>query len=175
MTSALRRFRAGYRRSKSVPRLPRYQLPDGVYHVTSYGVADGFIFIDDEDRRYFVMLLNSAAKRFGWKLHAWCLMGTHYHLVIESTREHLSAGMHRVNGLYAQRFNRRYGRRGHLFGDRFAAWMVETREHLEAAVEYVLANPVKAGLCREIRDWLWSWPRVYGRAPPGDRPRDVSA
>ena len=175
VTSLSRRSEGGYLRVKAMPRLPRYHLPDGVYHVTTLGVAGTMIFVDDEDRKYFVRLLATVADRFGWRVHAWCQMETHYHLVVSTTRDRLSAGMQRLNGLYAQRFNRRYGRRGHLFGDRFAAWMVETREHLESAIEYVLTNPVKAGMCKDVRDWVWSWPRLYGRAPPGDSPRDVSA
>jgi putative transposase len=76
-------------------------------------------------------------------------MNTHYHLVIETTRIALSSGMKRLNGLYAQGFNDRHGRTGHLFGDRFWASLVESEEYLEAACLYVASNPVRAELCDE--------------------------
>jgi len=83
-------------------------------------------------------------------------MGTHYHLVLAASRERLSHGMRRLNGAYARRFNKRHGRRGHLFDERFASFAIEDDRHLGAAIDYVLQNPVKAGLCHDARDWPWS-------------------
>jgi REP element-mobilizing transposase RayT len=60
------------------------------------------------------------------------------------------------------RFNRRHGRRGHLFGDRFSSYVLRDERHLAAAVEYVLQNPVRAGLCDQARDWRWSGAGVLG-------------
>ncbi len=99
-----------------MPRIPRSQLPEyGFFHVTARGVGGIFIFLDDWDREAFRVLLAQVVEMFVWRLHAWCLMGTHYHLLVEGPRDQVSAGMHRLNGLYAQSFNRRHGRRGHLF------------------------------------------------------------
>jgi REP element-mobilizing transposase RayT len=88
-------------------------------------------------------------------------MGTHYHLVLEAERALLSRGMHRLNGLYAQSFNERHERRGHLFGDRFVSRVVEDERYLRAACRYVVGNPVRAGLCTQPEDWPWSASR-YG-------------
>jgi REP element-mobilizing transposase RayT len=82
--------------------------------------------------------------------------GTNYHLVLAATRPRLSDGMRRLNGDYARRFNKRHGRRGHLFDERFSSFAVEDERHLEAAIHYVLQNPVRAGLCDEARDWTWA-------------------
>jgi REP element-mobilizing transposase RayT len=131
-------------------------LPDGYFHVTSRGNRGARIFLEDLDRLDFLELLQSTAGLFTWRTHAHCLMGTHYHLVIEAARDRLSEGMRRLNGVYALRFNRRYGFRGHLFETRFSSWAIRDEQHLNAAVEYVLANPVRAGLCREPREWPWS-------------------
>jgi putative transposase len=139
-----------------VPRIPRRALPDGYFHVTSRGNRGARIFLEDIDRLDFLDLLHSTAALLGWRDHAHCLMGTHYHLVVEATRDRLSEGMRRLNGVYALRFNRRYGLKGHLFETRFSSWVIRDEEHLNAAIEYVLANPVRAGLCREPRDWRWS-------------------
>jgi putative transposase len=72
--------------------------------------------------------------------------------------------MQRLNGVHAQRANRRRRRRGHLFGERFSSWIVETEEHARAACRYVLLNPVRAGLCERAEDWRWSGSR-YGKSP----------
>jgi REP element-mobilizing transposase RayT len=80
-------------------------------------------------------------------------MGTHYHLIVEAARERLSDGMRRLNGVYALRFNRRHGLKGHLFEARFSSFVLRDNQHLTAAVDYVLQNPVQAGLCREAVDW----------------------
>src|SRR5215204_2897428 len=88
-----------------------------------------------------------------------CLMGTHYHLVVETTSKRLSHGMQYLNGEYAQRFNRRHHRDGHVFGARFAAWVVRDDEHYGCTLEYVLTNPVRAGLVEDWTDWPWSGAR----------------
>jgi REP element-mobilizing transposase RayT len=148
-----------------MPRRPRNHLPDyGYFHVTSRGVGGTHIYVDDNDREAFRMLLAQVVEMFDWRLHAWCLMGTHYHLLVETPRDRLSAGMHRLNGLYAQRFNRRHGRKGHLYEERFSSWLVAGERHLRAAVRYIVENPLRAKLCRDPREWLWSWPKFAAPA-----------
>jgi putative transposase len=134
---------------------------DGTYHVTARGVARALIFRDDPDYLVFLRLLRSTVDHWGWTFHVLCLMPNHYHVIVETTGARLSAGLHHANGLYAQRFNRKYDRSGHLFGDRFHTRVIETQEHLEAACRYVLENPVRAGLCASPADWPWSASR-YG-------------
>lgn len=145
-------------------RLLRSDLPNGVYHVTARGVDRSAIFRDDLDRRLFLTLLAESAERFAWHCHAFCLMSTHYHLVLESLRTHLSAGLHRLHGLYAQRFNKRHERTGHLFGDRFHAWVLDDEDHFRETCRYVLLNPVRAGLCERASDWPWSGRRSGRRS-----------
>ena len=153
----------------------RSDLPDGFYHVTGRGVAKTKIFRDSTDRLAFLLLLRRTIDRFRWKWIVFCLMSTHYHVVIEATREDLSRGMHRLNGLYAQQFNARYARRGHLFGDRFSAWLIESEDHLTATCRYVLLNPVRAGLCGAIEDWPWSGTSYRGASNmPNQRERSGS-
>lgn len=134
----------------------RRDLPDGIYHVTARGVDRAPIFLDDADRRLFLGLLAESVERFAWHCHAFCLMGTHYHLVVEAVRAGLSAGVHWLNGFYAQRFNARHDRTGHLFGGRFHAWLLDDEEHFRETCRYVALNPVRAGLCRKANEWPWS-------------------
>jgi REP element-mobilizing transposase RayT len=142
-------------------RRPRKQLPpSGVYHVTTRGVARTAIFLDDDERRLFLRLFADAVRLHDWVCHAFCLMTTHYHLVVETELWRLSAGMQRLNGVYALAFNRRHRRSGHLFGDRFAAWVPTDDDHLRDTCEYVLQNPVRAGLCEHAGDWPWAVART---------------
>ena len=141
----------------------RSDLPDGVYHVTTRGVADTFVYRDDDDYVAFVGIFGNVVDRFGWIVHAFCAMGTHYHAVVETTREQLSRGMHRLNGIYAQAFNERHGRHGHLFGDRYVSRLVGDEEYLRDACRYLVLNPVRAGLVGDAADWPWSGSR-YGVA-----------
>jgi REP-associated tyrosine transposase len=139
-----------------MPRIPRRELPDGVFHVTSRGVARALICRDSLDYVALRTQLREVIRNFGWSLYAYCFMPNHYHLVFATDREHLSAGMHRLNFLYAQRFNRRNDRVGHVFQNRFAAYVIESDEHLLNAMIYVVENPVRAGLCEQAGDWPWA-------------------
>jgi REP element-mobilizing transposase RayT len=141
---------------KVMPRALRRDIPDGVFHVTTRGVGREPIFRDDADRVLFLRLLAETVRSHSWRCHAFCLMGTHYHLVVASTRECLSRGLQRLNGVYAQLFNRRHSRTGHLFGGRFHAWVIDDDRHFAATCRYVLENPVRAGLCPHPGDWPWS-------------------
>jgi REP element-mobilizing transposase RayT len=140
-------------------RLPRSSLRDGYFHVYARGVGGESIFRDDVDRKDFLTLVRFCEERYGWTCHALTLLSTHYHLVLETTREQLSAGLHRLNGRYARQFNRRHGRFGHVFSERFRAQLIESEEYLYDACAYVLGNPVNAGLCDRIEDWPWSYSR----------------
>ena len=98
----------------------------------------------------------SALVGFAWTLHAYCLLPNHYHLIVEATRPDLSTGMQRLNGRYAQRFNQRYDRVGHVFQNRFSSYVIESEEHLGRALAYVHANPIEAGLCERPEEWPWT-------------------
>jgi REP element-mobilizing transposase RayT len=124
-------------------------------------VARAPIYLDRDDHRLFLVLLRIAVERWSWLFHVLCLMPNHFHLVVETTGPRLSAGMHYVNGVYAETFNAKYERSGHLFGDRFNTRVVETEKQLLATCRYVLENPVRAGLCATPAEWPWSASR-YG-------------
>jgi putative transposase len=138
-------------------RLPRKALPPrGIYHLTARGVARSAIVLDDEDARLFLALLALEVRRQRWDCHAFCLMPNHYHAILDTDLVRLSRGVHRLNGVFAQTFNERHARSGHLFGDRFAAFAIRDEDHLRNATEYVLWNPIRAGLCTQPEEWPWS-------------------
>jgi putative transposase len=153
--------RRGRRRTLAPVANHRARLPDGFFHVYTRGIPERPIYIDDADRRAFVALLDRASKSHRITIHARCLLATHYHAVVEATRADLSRGMQWLHSSYALRFNRRHGRFGHLFAERFSARAIESDAYLHDVCAYVLLNPVKAGLCDRIADWPWSYSR-YG-------------
>ena len=114
------------------------------------------IFVDDFDRTDFLDLLSSVVVKELFQLHAYCLLGNHYHLLLETPVGRLSCGMHRLNGRYAQRFNWRHDRSGHLFEGRFQAILVERELHLLELHRYIVLNPVRAGIVNRPEDWKWS-------------------
>jgi putative transposase len=133
-------------------------LPEsGWWHLTARAAGGERLFRDRDDRLAFLGLLADVVRARAWRLHTLCLMGTHYHALAWAFRGNLSKGFHRLNGVYAEEFNARHDRRGHLFGDRFASWVVETEEHFLATWRYILLNPVDADLCARSEDWPYSW------------------
>jgi len=137
-------------------RPPRIQLLSAIYHVMSRGNRKGTIFEDDDDRRRFLGVLAEAVERYRLRCLSYCLMGNHYHAVIETTERNLPDAMHFVNGVFAQASNRRHGRTGHLLEGRYRSVVVDNDIHLWNANLYVVLNPVAAGLVAHPADWPWS-------------------
>jgi REP element-mobilizing transposase RayT len=111
--------------------------------VTSRGNERREIFRDDEDRERFLTIVGRVVRTFRWRVHAYVLMGNHYHLLVETPEPTLSRGMRHLNGVYTQGFNRRHGRVGHLLQGRFKAILVEKESHLLELARYVVLNPVR--------------------------------
>ncbi len=134
----------------------RLEFPGAVYHVTSRGNARGDIFLDEGDRAAFLSILANTAERYNWLCHAYCLMGNHYHLLLETPDPSLSLGMRQLNGVYTQAFNRNHHRVGHVFQGRYKAIVVEKDSHLLQLCRYVVLNPVAAKMVVQPEQWGWS-------------------
>src|SRR5437867_7944536 len=93
----------------------RIEYAGAVYHVMARGNQGQRIFADDGDRRVWLATLRDAWRRTGWRIHAWVLMGNHYHLLLETPEANLVSGMKWLQGTYTQRYNARHRKRGHLF------------------------------------------------------------
>jgi REP element-mobilizing transposase RayT len=138
-----------------VTRLARGPVEAGVYHVTTRSAGPAPVFTDDVERTYFCNLLPEVVRRGGWKCRAFCVMVTHYHLLLEVPADALQPGMQRLNWSYARWFNSRHGRRGHLFGERYYSGLVESDGHMLTLLRYLAQNPVVDGLCSRPSDWVW--------------------
>ena len=139
----------------------RLEVPGGVYHVMSRGNERRDIFLDDADRRHFLDILGSVAERLNVLCHTYCLMGNHYHLLLETPDGNISLAIRQLNGVYAQSFNRRHGRVGHLFQGRFTSKLVEKETYLLGVSRYIVLNPVRSDLVPRPSDWKWSSYRAH--------------
>jgi REP element-mobilizing transposase RayT len=139
-----------------VARELRIQYPGARQHVGALGVNHCAVCHDVRDRSVLLALIETAVLDHEWICTAYCLMTSHYHLVVETPNGDLAVGMHWLNGTYAQYFNRRHGRKGHLFGDRYFSREIRREEHALEAPRYVDLNPVRAGICASPEDWQWS-------------------
>ena len=134
----------------------RVEFPGAIYHITSRGNAQLPIVEDDEDRQRLLSILQGVVSRFNWLCHAYCLMLNHYHLLVETVEGNLSVGMRHLNGVYAQSFNRRHNRVGHIFQGRYKSILVERESYLLELCRYVVLNPIRAGAVREPESYPWS-------------------
>src|SRR5947199_9405749 len=125
----------------------RLQYPGAIYHVMNRGDRREAIFQDDKDRELFLETLGEACEKTDWEVHAYCLMSNHFHLVAETPRANLVAGMKWLLGCYTRSFNRRHQLCGHLFAGRYKSLLIDERDplYLRTVCDYVHLNPALAG------------------------------
>ena len=152
----------------------RVEYPGAIYHVMNRGDRREPIFRDDDDRRRFLGTLGEACAKTGWQVHALCLMSNHFHLVVETPKANLVAGMKWFLGTYTARFNRRHKLFGHLFSGRYKSLIVDGsgNGYLKTVCDYVHLNPARAKLLtpeQPLGEYRWSsWPEYL--KSPGKRP-----
>ena len=152
----------------------RVEYAGAIYHVMNRGDRREPIFLDNPDRELFTSTLGETCLKTAWKVHAYCWMPNHFHLVIETPQANLVAGMKWFLGTYTGRFNRRHKLFGHLFSGRYKALIVDGSGtgYLRTVCEYVHLNPVRAKLLgpeKELQGYPWSSFPAY-LLPPGKRP-----
>lgn len=134
----------------------RIEYPGALYHVTARGNARQSIYSDTEDFRAFLELLGKLSERYHWLCHAYCLMSNHYHLLLETPDGNLAAGMRQLNGIYTQAFNRRHRKVGHVFQGRYHAILVDKDRYLLELSRYIVLNPVRAKMVKDVQAYPWS-------------------
>jgi putative transposase len=144
----------------------RPQFAGAIYHVSTRATGPSPFYCCRDDRLDFVDLLARAVDKYGWSLHAYCLMVTHYHLVFTTPEANVAAGMQFLNSVYARTFNHRHARIGHFVSARYSSSLIETDGHALEVSRYVPLNPVRSALCERPEEYVWS---SYG-ATIGVRP-----
>lgn len=129
-------------------RQARVESESGIYHAIIRGVNRQLIFIDDNDRTFFLNRLLLHKKSCEIEIHAYCLMPNHVHLLVRDTNHNLSLFMKKLQVSYARYFNSRYDRVGHVYQDRFKSFPVETEAYYSAVFRYIHQNPEKGGMDR---------------------------
>jgi putative transposase len=139
-----------------MPFPPRLQIAGATYHVATRATGPSEFFRIPEDRRAFRNILKHAVAKYEWRVHAYCLMVTHYHLVVTTPKPNIARGMQLLNSVYARAFNERHGRLGHLVAARYSATLIESDGHAFEVCRYLPLNPVRAKLCARPEQWPWS-------------------
>ena len=144
-----------------MPRQARAISPTGLYHVTSRAIEPLRLFADARDCELFRHGLARTRIEGGWRILAYCLMGTHFHVIAGAEPEQLARAMRRLKGWYAHEVNDTRGRTGAVFDARYAARPLASEAHAGAAVVYVAVNPVRAGLRRHPDEWPFGSHRAH--------------
>jgi putative transposase len=143
-----------------MPRKSRIHFPGALYHVILRGNAGTAVFIDDKGRHHFYDLIQQGIERFGYRIHAFCLMTNHVHLLIQVGAVPLSRIIHNLSLRYTVWLNRRHGRIGHLFHGRYKGILVDADNYLVELVRYIHLNPVRAAMVKLPEEYVWSGHRA---------------
>lgn len=142
-------------------RKPRIHYPAAIYHVILRGNDRQDIFLDDQDRYRFYLYLQEGVERFRHRIHAFCLMSNHVHLVVQVDDLPLSRIMQNLSFRYTRWINWRHDRCGHLFQGRYKAVLVDGDSYLLELVRYVHLNPVRARMVASPEEYQWTGHNAY--------------
>ncbi|ABR49938.1 protein of unknown function DUF1568 [Alkaliphilus metalliredigens QYMF] len=139
-----------------MPRNAREKSQTGIYHVMMRGIDKRNIFIAEDDYDKFLHYIERAKGKSDISLVAYCFMTNHVHLLIKEGKEEIGNTIRRISVGYAQYHNRKHGRTGHLFQNRYQSEAVNDDNYLLVVLRYIHQNPVKAGIIKTICDYKWS-------------------
>lgn len=149
-----------------MPRKPRPLVAGGTYHVFSRTNPHLWLFEADDERELFLRLLGRVVRQRRWQCLSYCLMDSHFHLLVRTPEGDLSAGMQYLLSEYARRVNQLRGRHGHVFSGRYGSTLVTTDAQFIETLRYVALNPYRAGMTADPATYAWaSTPALAGRGP----------
>ena len=131
------------------------------HHIMNRGHKGEAIFHEDRDKALFLEILAEKRVTHHIRIFAYCIMNNHYHLVLENSSGNMADFLRHINGHYALLYRRNYGGKGYVFQDRYQSILIEDDSYLIQAIGYVLANPLKAGLMKDVNDYPWYSFRKY--------------
>lgn len=142
-------------------RRERLTYPGAFHHVMNRGINGEFIFPGDGDKERFLDFLHKRASILGVRIIGYCLMNSHYHLLLENISGRMSGLLKQINGAYGIYYRRQHGGKGYVFQSRFKSTLIQDDSYLRLAVLYLLQNPVRAGLVSNVGEYPWSSAREY--------------
>jgi len=147
--------------SELMSRPLRIEYAHAWYHVLNRGRRRESIFRDTKDYEIFLQTVQEACEFWHLRVAAYCLMASHYHLLVQTPNGNLSRCLRHIDGVYTQRFNRRHGHDGPLFRGRYKALLIEADTYLLQLVRYIHRNPLEAGLAKTLDDYPWTSHQGY--------------
>jgi putative transposase len=138
-----------------MPRGRRLLVEGGLYHVYNRFARGEDVFADPEEAMEFSELLREVKQRDGLTIHGWALLSNHFHIAVRTSAVPLSRSMQRLQGGFAKRFNRRWGRSGPLWQSRYQARVIDSQDYCEQVILYIHLNPVRAGLVDNPADHVF--------------------
>lgn len=130
--------------------------PMGLYHIYNRGNNKELIFLEEFDRIFFLKLLKRFAKTYNIVIYTYCLMGNHFHIFADDIEGNISAFMRDLQARYAEYFNKKYKRTGHVFQGPFGSCNVIGYCYSIRLIRYIGRNPIKANMCNDIKSYKWS-------------------
>lgn len=139
----------------------RISYPDALYHIGARGYEKSFIFGDEKEKQHLLDILKQASTKYGFIIHAYAIMGNHYHILAEPTEQNLSRVMHYVNMRYGKYYNTRHSRTGYVFERRYKAFIIQKGESVKRQVQYIHMNPIRAGIEKVLGEYKWTSHNLY--------------
>ena len=139
-----------------MPRNAREKSENSTYHIMLRGINQQQIFEEEEDYCKFLEILKHYQTVSEYKVYAYCLMGNHIHLLMEFCKEDIGQVFKRIGAKYVYWYNIKYGRKGHLFQDRYKSEPVDDDAYFLTVMRYIHQNPIKAGLCKKVDGYKYS-------------------
>jgi REP element-mobilizing transposase RayT len=139
----------------------RIVFPDAVYHIGARGYEKSFIFKDDKEKQHLLDILTRASAKYDFTIHAYAIMGNHYHILAETSGPNLSRVMHYVNMRYGKYYNIRHNRKGYVFERRYKAFIIQKGEAVKRQVQYIHMNPIRAGIESVLGTYKWTSHNCY--------------
>jgi REP element-mobilizing transposase RayT len=144
-----------------MPRANRIFFENAHYHITDRGNDKVSIFADFDDRLHYLSLIDQVKRDFGLLLPAFALMTNHIHLYLVTPKANLAEAMFALNNAYSHYYNKRHGKTGHLFEDRYKYKLIQDDVYSLVLARYIHLNPVKAGMVKAAEEYGWSSAAQY--------------
>lgn len=139
----------------------RITFPGTIYHIGARGYEKSFIFREEREKERLLDLFSQASKKYDFTIHAYAIMGNHYHILAETPGPQLSKIMHSINMRYAKYYNARHDRKGYVFERRYSAFIIQKGDAVKERLQYIHMNPIRAKLEKKLGTYKWTSHNKY--------------
>jgi REP element-mobilizing transposase RayT len=142
-------------------RRARITYEGAFHHVTNRGINGEDIFTGNQYKSQFLDFLSEKSQKLKLRIFAYCIMTNHYHIILENTTGKMSELLKQLNGQYGMYYRKRSGGKGYVFQGRYKSTLIQDDSYLRLAIGYTLLNPLRAGMVKEIDEYIWSSLNCY--------------